>query len=276
MKYYDVTIEVGEDPNVKIFRAHRIILSYRSQYLRRTLASKKANKDNVLVHIIKFNKYIIGFRELFQIILKFICNKFHNLRLSDILIRNSNVYNIDNDVCSTYDFLVYHPKIFYKVKILTLLKSHLDPNGVNILPPRNIRIESIIDIKIVNLEITSTISKWIDKIVIIINSKFDHLRELYLPYKFQLLLRGSRDGFTTKKFHELCDGKNNNITFIKVSGTEEILGGNNPLKCYIVNTDNALFYNRHHGPNFGRDTITICSQNDEFTIVIVESIIMKK
>ncbi|PKY30129.1 hypothetical protein RhiirB3_447062 [Rhizophagus irregularis] len=73
MKYYDVTIEVGEDPNVKIFRAHRIILSYRSQYLRRTLAStKKANKDNVLVHIIKFTKYIIGFRELFQIILKYI------------------------------------------------------------------------------------------------------------------------------------------------------------------------------------------------------------
>ncbi|PKC01372.1 hypothetical protein RhiirA5_426825 [Rhizophagus irregularis] len=113
-------------------------------------------------------------------------------------------------------------------------------------------------------KITSTISKWIDKIVIIINSKFDHLRELYLPYKFQLLLRGSRDGFTTKKFHELCDGKNNNITFIKNNNA------NNAIISCIVNTDNALFYNRHHGPNFGRDTITICSQNDEFTIVIME------
>ncbi|GET64895.1 BTB/POZ protein [Rhizophagus irregularis DAOM 181602=DAOM 197198] len=26
-EYYDVTIEVGEDPNVKIFRAHMIILT---------------------------------------------------------------------------------------------------------------------------------------------------------------------------------------------------------------------------------------------------------
>ncbi len=29
-EYYDVTIEVGEDPNVKIFHAHTIILCYRS------------------------------------------------------------------------------------------------------------------------------------------------------------------------------------------------------------------------------------------------------
>ena len=56
-----------------------------------------------------------------------------------------------------------------------------------------------------------------------INSKFAHYRELYLPYKFELLLRGSRDGFTPKKFHTLCDGKPNTVTFIKVKGTKEIL-----------------------------------------------------
>ncbi|POG64573.1 hypothetical protein GLOIN_2v1674106, partial [Rhizophagus irregularis DAOM 181602=DAOM 197198] len=50
-EYYDVTIEVGEDPNVKIFRAHMNILCYRSPYLRRTLASNKKNKDNALAHI---------------------------------------------------------------------------------------------------------------------------------------------------------------------------------------------------------------------------------
>ncbi|PKY16532.1 hypothetical protein RhiirB3_403025, partial [Rhizophagus irregularis] len=47
-EYYDVTIEVGEDPNVKILRAHINILCYRSPYLRRMLASSKKNKDNVL------------------------------------------------------------------------------------------------------------------------------------------------------------------------------------------------------------------------------------
>ena len=40
-EYYDVTIEVEEDPNVKIFRAHMIILCYRSPFLRRTLSSNK-------------------------------------------------------------------------------------------------------------------------------------------------------------------------------------------------------------------------------------------
>ena len=78
-----------------------------------------------------------------------------------------------------------------------------------------------------NLNIISTISRRIDKMVI--NNKFDHLRELYLPYKFRLLLRGSRDGFTPKKFHELRDDRHNTITFIKVKGAEEILGGYNPI-----------------------------------------------
>ena len=54
------------------------------------------------------------------------------------------------------------------------------------------------------------------------------MRELYLPYKFELLLRGSRDGFSPKTFHELCDNKINTVTFIKVKGTGEILGGYNP------------------------------------------------
>ncbi len=31
-EYYDVTIEVGKDPYVKVFRAHTNILYYRSPY----------------------------------------------------------------------------------------------------------------------------------------------------------------------------------------------------------------------------------------------------
>ena len=61
-EYYDITIEVGKDPNVTIFRAHMIILCYRSPFLRRTLASN----NNVLAHI-KFSNIS---PEIFQIILK--------------------------------------------------------------------------------------------------------------------------------------------------------------------------------------------------------------
>ena len=50
-EYYDITIEVGEDPNVKIFRVHTGILCYRSPYLRRALSSNKKNNDNILAHI---------------------------------------------------------------------------------------------------------------------------------------------------------------------------------------------------------------------------------
>ena len=64
-EYYDITIEVGEDPNVKIFRAHMNILCYRSPYLRRELASNK-NNDGILAHIKLPNLS----PEIFQIILR--------------------------------------------------------------------------------------------------------------------------------------------------------------------------------------------------------------
>jgi hypothetical protein len=65
-EYYDVTIEVGKDPNVKIFRAHMNILCYRSPYLRRVLASNKKNNDDTLAHI----KLPNVLPEIFQVILK--------------------------------------------------------------------------------------------------------------------------------------------------------------------------------------------------------------
>ncbi|GET60420.1 BTB/POZ protein [Rhizophagus irregularis DAOM 181602=DAOM 197198] len=40
-EYYDITIEVGSDPYVKVFRAHMVILNYRSPYLRRILSTNK-------------------------------------------------------------------------------------------------------------------------------------------------------------------------------------------------------------------------------------------
>ncbi|PKY34912.1 hypothetical protein RhiirB3_455093, partial [Rhizophagus irregularis] len=95
---------------------------------------------------------------------------------------------------------------------------------------------------------------------------------------------GSRDGFTPKKFHELCnDDVYNTITFIKVKGTEEIIGGYNPIiwrssdtwgetkhsfifsfkekdiKSTIISnikvTEHALNYGAERGPYFGADII---------------------
>ncbi|GBB89605.1 hypothetical protein RclHR1_16340001 [Rhizophagus clarus] len=167
----------------------------------------------------------------------------------------------------------------------------------NILLPRYRNIDEIVDTKIVNLNIVSLVSRWIDKIDI--NNKFAYARELYLPYEFRLLLRGSSDGFTPKKFHELCDDELCTVTFIKIKGTEEIIGEYNPLKwessnvgvregkfgetkdsfifsfksknhfkapilSHVNNIKEALFYHAECGPTFGNSDINIIvKENDD-------------
>ncbi|RIA79026.1 BTB/POZ protein [Glomus cerebriforme] len=67
-EYYDITIEVGNDPYVKIFRAQMVILYYRSPYLRRILSTNKKKNDGTLVQI----KLPNISPEIFQIILRYI------------------------------------------------------------------------------------------------------------------------------------------------------------------------------------------------------------
>ena len=63
------------------------------------------------------------------------------------------------------------------------------------------------------------ISKWIYKLEIT-----DKIKN---SYEFKLLFRGSRDGLTSKKFHEFCDDKSRTVTIVNVKGSNEILGGYN-------------------------------------------------
>ena len=65
-EYYDITIEVGNDPYIKIFRVHMVILNYRSPYLRRILSTNKKKNDGTLAHIKLSNIS----PETFQIILR--------------------------------------------------------------------------------------------------------------------------------------------------------------------------------------------------------------
>ena len=65
-EYYDIKIEVGNDPYAKIFRAHMVILNYRSPYLRRILSTHQKKNDGTLTHIKLSNIS----PEIFQIILR--------------------------------------------------------------------------------------------------------------------------------------------------------------------------------------------------------------
>ncbi|RIB22828.1 hypothetical protein C2G38_2172969 [Gigaspora rosea] len=103
------------------------------------------------------------------------------------------------------------------------------------LPTRETSIESCI----VNEEHAAEISSWIDRY----SSPYDVTKT---PYK--LLLRGSRDDFTVGSFHRLCNNIPRTVVIIKVDGTNEILGGYNPLVWqsssstgYLKTADSFIF-----------------------------------
>ncbi|GBB91475.1 hypothetical protein RclHR1_01880006 [Rhizophagus clarus] len=421
-EYYDVTIEVGKDPDVKVFRAHMIILCYRSPYFRRIFASNKKdvsshiklssispdifliilkyiyggiisldeneiseilkvliaadelllqelidylqeylieNKsewieqnfeltlktsfqtnsllelqkfctdfmakspekvfnsldftslpENSLVSLIKRDDLQMKEVEIWEHVLKWGLEK-HSTLLPDPVTWSDEDFKVMKDTLqhclplirffslSSEDFIqkIRPYKKLLRTKLYEeLLNSYLNPNSEpsdDILLPRYRNIDGIIDSKIVDLNIVSLISRWIDKIDI--KSNFAYTREFYLPYKFKLLLRGSRDGFTPKKFHELCDFIPHTVTFIKVKGTDEILGGYNPLtwKCsnpfggefgktkdsfifsfkskenfkdsilsHVKDINKSLFYCDGYGPTFNFDLCLRVNDND--------------
>ncbi|RHZ81886.1 hypothetical protein Glove_117g127 [Diversispora epigaea] len=66
------------------------------------------------------------------------------------------------------------------------------------------------------------ISTWIHRDTTIYTS-------LNYPYRFELILRGSRDGFSPQTFWNVCHNHARTVLVAKVRGTDEILGGYNPL-----------------------------------------------
>jgi hypothetical protein len=78
-----------------------------------------------------------------------------------------------------------------------------------------------IDSRIITTQHAVLISKWINRLEIT-----DKMKN---SYEFKLILRGSRDGFSPSKFHEICDNQSRTITVIKLKDSNEILGGYNPI-----------------------------------------------
>ena len=63
-EYYDVKIEVGKDPHVKVFRAHMVILHYRSPYFRRVLSTRRNDENLAQIKLPNISP------EIFQVILR--------------------------------------------------------------------------------------------------------------------------------------------------------------------------------------------------------------
>ncbi|RHZ60549.1 hypothetical protein Glove_352g30 [Diversispora epigaea] len=97
-----------------------------------------------------------------------------------------------------------------------------------ILPPRTILVQELPArttkplSAIITYEHVAEISSWIDR-------KSSTYSLTNTPYEFQLILRGSVNGFAPQTFWDTCHGHASTVVIIKVKGTEEILGGYNPL-----------------------------------------------
>ncbi|GBC06586.1 hypothetical protein RclHR1_06940003 [Rhizophagus clarus] len=107
-----------------------------------------------------------------------------------------------------------------------ILKSYMIPSYKPIYAQRspkhskfNVNIDSIM----INQEHLTLFTNWIDKKKE--NAKYIH----YIPYKFNLLYRASRDGNTAAVFHAKCDNKGATIVIVKITNSEQIIGGYNPL-----------------------------------------------
>ncbi|RHZ76266.1 hypothetical protein Glove_199g153 [Diversispora epigaea] len=75
---------------------------------------------------------------------------------------------------------------------------------------------------IITYEHVAEISSWIDR-------KSCTYSLTNIPYEFQLILRGSIDGFEPQTFWDTCHGNASTVVIMKVKGTDDILGGYNPL-----------------------------------------------
>ncbi|RHZ73591.1 hypothetical protein Glove_230g5 [Diversispora epigaea] len=144
---------------------------------------------------------------------------------------------------------------------------------------------------IINEEHIAELSSWIDRKSTIYSSS-------NIPYEFQLILRGSRDGFHPKTFWNMCHGHAGTIVIAKVAGTDEIVGGYNPLAwdnlksgwmktndnfifslkngnirnsilSRVIDSDKALYYHFSdtqdiYGPKFGSCEFMIKSKASDF------------
>ncbi|GBB90996.1 hypothetical protein RclHR1_18090002 [Rhizophagus clarus] len=125
--------------------------------------------------------------------------KFYNLSSEEFL---NNVYP--------------YKKIIPKELREDLIKYFLNPNNQSI---KNLNSKSI-NSRIITTQHAELISKWINRL--------EATDEIKNSYEFKLILRGSRDGFSPSKFHEICDNRFHTVSIIKVKDSDEILGGYNP------------------------------------------------
>ncbi|RGB35308.1 hypothetical protein C1646_742341 [Rhizophagus diaphanus] len=99
-----------------------------------------------------------------------------------------------------------------------ILKFYLIPGYKPVYTPR--RPKHNVDSVIINLKHLTLFANWIDR---------KEKNDKNILYEFKLLYRSSRDGNTAAAFHAKCDNKGATFVVVKITNSEQIVGGYNPL-----------------------------------------------
>ena len=154
--------------------------------------------------------------------------------------------------------------------------------NINIQPPR------LLCSTIIKFQHLNIFASWIDRKETLHYNEIEHI-----PYRFELLYHFNKnDGTTIATFHEKCDNKGPTIVIAKVTNSEQIIGGYNPLQWdssnsykstndsfifsftdrtnlqsakvgYIINNNNqhSIYCGLNYGPTFGGGHDLYCQNN---------------
>ncbi|RIA92177.1 hypothetical protein C1645_821076 [Glomus cerebriforme] len=101
--------------------------------------------------------------------------------------------------------------------------------------PRGLKFNSVI----IKPQHFAIFASWIEK------KNYSHYHVRNIPYNFNLLYRSSKDGDAAATFHKKCDYKGSTLTVAKIRGSEQIVGGYNPLNwnstTWVLSSDSFIF-----------------------------------
>ncbi|RHZ77465.1 hypothetical protein Glove_177g152 [Diversispora epigaea] len=174
-------------------------------------------KESALISLIKRNDLQIKEVEIWDYIIKW------GIAQTSTLPTNLDDWTKENFLTlkTTLQQCLPHIRYFH----LSVKSTILPPRSVLVteLPPRAEKPREPFS-SIISDEHAAEISTWIDR-------ETTAYTLANIPYKFELIPRGTRDGFAPQTFWNMCHGHASTVVLVKVKGTDEIVGGYNPLVC---------------------------------------------
>ncbi|EXX75444.1 hypothetical protein RirG_041770 [Rhizophagus irregularis DAOM 197198w] len=212
--------------------------------------------EKLLISVIQENNLIMSEVQIWEHVLKWGLAQNPELPSDVSNYSKADFSNLKNTLQQCIPFIRFHnltskefldrvlpyKKVLPKELYTELLREFLD-NNTKTSSKSSPRIYEEVILKGINSNIITSqhaeeISKWIKRLEI--------TDELTTSIEFKLLFRGSRDGFYPVKFHEICDSQSHTVTIAKVAGSNEILGGYNPIawksdNIYGTTVDSFIF-----------------------------------